>query len=150
VLQLVDNRLLDSPACAWVCLIVGVAVTAPGCVWALLEALWEYRVIGCSVDHAALIWEAVLCHVAKHVKHVATIAAIAIAMVSTTIQQCLTGQHYIWTHALLGNLEAVLDHVSAAMRPAGPTVYWNMLVPGGCAHIVCTITAPAEVLWQSV
>lgn len=40
--------------------------------------------------------------------------------------------------------------MSAAMRPARSTVYWNVLVPGRRAQVVSTVAAPAEVLWQLV
>ena len=132
-LQLVYDRLLDSPALSRVSLVVGVAVAASRIVWTLLKTLWEHVVICGGVDHTALIWQAVLCHVAKHVKDVSTIAAITISMVGSTVQQSLAGQHHIWAKAFLGNLQSVLDHVGAAVSPTRPAVYWDVLIPRRCA-----------------
>ena len=116
-LQLVYDRLLDRPALSRVCFIVGVAVAAPCVVWTLLETLREYMVICGCVDHTALVWQAVLCHVAKHVKNISTVAAVTISMVGSTVQQSLAGQHHIWAKAFLGNLQSVLNHMGAAMGP---------------------------------
>ena len=90
VLEFVGDRRFHGPACARVALIVRVAITAESCVRALLEALWEHMVIACCVDHAAFVWKTVLSHVPKHVKDVSSVAAIAKAMISTTVQQSLT------------------------------------------------------------
>ena len=150
VLELVGDRSLDSPTSARITLIVGVAVAAEACVWALLEAFWEYVVVCCGIDHATFVWQTILCHVPKHVKNITTIASITKTVIRSTIQKCLARQHHIWSHALLGNLEAVLNHVSAAVRPARSAVDWYVLIPRRCAHVVSTIAAPTKVLWQSL
>lgn len=91
VLQLVGDRGLHSPACARIALVYRVAVTAEGCVRALLEAFWEDVVVSSSVNHAALVWKTELGHVSKHVKDISSVAAVAETVISTTVQQSLTG-----------------------------------------------------------
>lgn len=127
--KVVFDRGLDCPACPWVCFIDSVAVAANCCIWTLLQTLFVFAVIVCCVDHAALIWQAKLCHVSKHVIDIAAIATIAVAMVCSTVQECLAGEHHVWTHSLLLDLQAVLDHVCGAVRPTRSTVLRNMLVP---------------------